>query len=424
MTNRLLDNLRDDLRAGNICAFVGTGVSLQATRMAPLASWAGLLLDGVDRCVSNDITLDGAWAQDSRAAIGSTDLAKLLRAAEDVSSRLGAPVGGQWSRWLRETVGGLQATDRGLPQAIARLGVPVLTTNYDGILDDAVGGRPATWRDARRVQRILRSEDRSVAHLHGYWDEPESVVLGIESYEAVIGSQPASALQQALVITKSLLFIGVGRGLEDPNWTATRDFLKRALPESECQHYFLCRTPELADLQEVFCDEQIMPVAYGDDYGALEPFLRELGDSAPERRASADEVAPIVRVAIGVILKGREVILVQRRYREGDLEWTFVGGFVNPYRDPRQQICEEIKNETGLTCRIVEFLGEREHPKSGAQCLYYSLRVLDGELTNGDTSENLHVGWVQNDRVYDYLDREDVFAPVRQLLEDVPDDKA
>ena len=167
-----------------------------------------------------------------------------------------------------------------------------------------------------------------------------------------------------------------------------------------------------------------MPLAYGADYESLEPFLRDLAGSAPEPVMPTEEPVPYIRVAIGVILRGREVVLVQRRYREGDLEWTFVGGFVNPYRDPRQQMCEEIQNETGLTCRIDDFLGQREHPKSGAQCVYYLLHVLDGDLINGDSSENLQVRWVPNDRVYDYLERDDVFAPIRELLENLPDDKA
>ena len=45
---------------------------------------------------------------------------------------------------------------------------------------------------------MLRGDEKAVLHLHGYWDEPESVVLGIRSYEAVLGDAAAVTLEDTL----------------------------------------------------------------------------------------------------------------------------------------------------------------------------------------------------------------------------------
>lgn len=50
-------------------------------------------------------------------------------------------------------------------------------------------------------------------HLHGYWDEPASVVLGIRSYEQVPGEATPRALQRAMATTSSLVLVSA----DDPN---------------------------------------------------------------------------------------------------------------------------------------------------------------------------------------------------------------
>lgn len=188
MPNRLEDDLRSSVRARDAIVIAGTGVSSAATNSDARASWRGLLLDGIERVTVLHPDLDANWSARLRDQLSSGDMDDLLGAAEQVASKLGAPTHGEWSRWLRESAGNLTVADKSVPAAISALGVPVLTTNYDGILDALVGGYPATWRDARRLQRIIRGDDRAVGHLHGYWDEPESVVLGIRSYDQVLGA--------------------------------------------------------------------------------------------------------------------------------------------------------------------------------------------------------------------------------------------
>ncbi len=98
----------------------------------------------------------------------------MLAAAEEVTVRLGGRSGGEFRRWLAESVGGLRVVDGAVIGALAGLGVPVATTNYDGLIEEVTGWPAVTWRDGARVQRVLRGDERGVLHLHGFSRDPES----------------------------------------------------------------------------------------------------------------------------------------------------------------------------------------------------------------------------------------------------------
>ena len=46
----LVSDLQEQIERGQVVAIVGAGVSIGATNGNPLASWTGLLEDGVNRC--------------------------------------------------------------------------------------------------------------------------------------------------------------------------------------------------------------------------------------------------------------------------------------------------------------------------------------------------------------------------------------
>jgi hypothetical protein len=79
----------------------------------------------------------------------------LLSAAEKISRKLGAPKGGEFHRWLRETVGDLEVKDRAVLESLRDLGIPLATTNYDNLLEDITGLPPVTWRDGSRARGLV-----------------------------------------------------------------------------------------------------------------------------------------------------------------------------------------------------------------------------------------------------------------------------
>jgi tetratricopeptide (TPR) repeat protein len=278
-----LDDLRADIAAGQVVLVVGAGVSVAATGNAPAASWGGLLEDGVAYCERLlGPSLPDGWAERRRAQLASGDTEELISAAEDITRRLGGPGGGEYGRWLAQSIGRLEATRPQVLEALAALGAPLATTNYDGLLEGATGLGPVTWRDGVRVQQVLRGERQAVLHLHGHWEDPASVVLGIRSYEAVLGDAHAEAMRKALAATRTLVFVGCGAGLADPNFTELRRWLADVFAGSSYRHYRLGLEAELEELwEEHGLAERIIPLAYGTNHDELTSFLRRLKSTAP-----------------------------------------------------------------------------------------------------------------------------------------------
>jgi hypothetical protein len=201
MTNQLADDLRAEIDHGQVLVVVGAGVSMGATGRNPLASWRGFLENGVERCVEF-MGLEPGRAELIRGEIryghnnGHVD--DLLSAAEKISRVLGSPAGREYRRWLRETIGALEVTDCSVLEALRDLGLPLATTNYDGLLEKVTDYQYVTWRDGDKAIRVIKREEDGILHLHGHWDEPESVILGIRAYEEILGDRLAQALLQAL----------------------------------------------------------------------------------------------------------------------------------------------------------------------------------------------------------------------------------
>jgi hypothetical protein len=135
---------------------------------------------GVDRCreLKSLTGVDEKWAKRVHEEIDSGDLDDMLSAAEKISRKLGAPDGGEYRRWLRETICELKAERPAVLEALRDLKVALATTNYDGLIEEVTKLPAVTWMDGAKVERVVRGEESGVVHLHGYWDRPESVILG------------------------------------------------------------------------------------------------------------------------------------------------------------------------------------------------------------------------------------------------------
>jgi len=355
MSDPLIDDLRQQIERGQAIAIVGAGVSIGATNNAPAASWVGLLKDGVARCEAvGDPRPAANWADRQRDALDGGDLTDLLSVTEQVSQRLGYPKGGEWSRWLRETVGALSAVDRSVLEALRDLGIPVATTNYDGLIEEVTGWPAVTWRKGAKVERVLRGDDPGVLHLHGHWDEPASVVLGIRSYEDVLRDAHAQAVQQAFRLGKTLVFMGFGAGLRDPNFGKLLVWSRDLFGGSEYRHYRLCRSGESDEIQKQHPpQERIFVRSFGAEHEDLAGFLRTLKPSgkAPESPSSS--------TAFVTPLPPKPARCLGRRKEVETLVGALLAGEPTPVLGPggigKSTICLEALHEE----RVVERFGAR-----------------------------------------------------------------
>jgi tetratricopeptide (TPR) repeat protein len=282
MSELLIQDLKDSVSCGQAMFVVGAGVSIAATNGDQCASWTGLLRHGLQRCVDLDPSLAGGWAKIVQDQIDSGDLQMLISAAELISDRLGAPNGGEWRRWLRESVGALQVINREVLEALRDLNAPLATTNYDSLLSEVTGLRSVTWNEGAKVERVLRGEDKGILHLHGYWDSSGSVILGIRSYEKVLGDEHAQAVLRELALFKNLVFVGFGAGLGDPNFGSLLKWIAHVLPGSEYRRYRLALEREAKDLQAQHPpEERMFVVPFGQEHANLATFLRSIGTGRP-----------------------------------------------------------------------------------------------------------------------------------------------
>jgi hypothetical protein len=294
----------------NVVLIVGAGVSMGALHGSPqyqLASWAGLLHDGLNRCEA--LGLVAKDVRRYRELLSSDDPEAWVLAAEAISSGLGGPSSGEFSRWLRETVGTFAEAsgDNDVLRSIRELserGVVLATVNYDGVLERATGLPPVTWRQRARVERILRGDERGILHLHGYWDDTASVILGVRSYTDVVRDEHAREVLQTLRMSRTLLLVGHGAGLRDPNWSSFLRWTERVFATGEYRHYRLALEGEVEQVRaEHPRDQRIFPLSYGTAHADLGPFLASLVPPASREQAKAVVSAEPTRPARWVILR-------------------------------------------------------------------------------------------------------------------------
>lgn len=273
---QLLDELKEHLAAGEVVVVAGTGVSVQATKNAPCASWKGLLLNGVEHARELGLMSEPV-ANLTRQQIALNEPDMLIGAAQTITAKLGAELG----PWLKRSVGPLHAEEPAIIEAIHDLGAVIATTNYDHLLSTHEL-RPFDWTDAASVEEILRGQRRGVIHLHGDYEKPQSVILDLKSYERIKSSAHATAVLTAIRMLKTMLFIGCGDGLNDPHFGAFFRWTEQAFSDSRFRHFILCRDSEAEKIRsEHLPERKLHPIGYGDDFTKLVPFLHLLRGAHP-----------------------------------------------------------------------------------------------------------------------------------------------
>jgi 8-oxo-dGTP diphosphatase len=134
------------------------------------------------------------------------------------------------------------------------------------------------------------------------------------------------------------------------------------------------------------------------------------------RPAPSAVEAQALRVAIAVVLRGDDVLLVCRR-GDGELRWQFPAGMVKPGADAATVAVQETHGETGVHCAVREQLGERVHPKTGVVASYFLADHLAGEASNRDPLENVDVAWAPRSALTRFIPADQIFPPILNALE-------
>ncbi len=294
---RDLDQLRELLDRREIAVFIGAGVTIQATNNAPASSWVGLIASGVDYIMRARPDVD---AEALKEKISNAEVVDdYLAVADEIAFRLGGRSGFNFRQWLEEAIGSLSPTPTGvrLLKSILNLRNPIITTNYDGLLEEASGSvhRSYTWRDAYSIAEVMRGHRSGIIHLHGHFDQPADLVFDQRSYIELLRDQKYRDFRSQLLFGSSMMFVGCGEGLNDPNFHRWREALQEYSNELKRPCYRLCLESELPALARRHrYDDFIRLVPYGTEHAHLTDFLSAL---APPLRLHQDAKVTFIEPA-------------------------------------------------------------------------------------------------------------------------------
>lgn len=130
---------------------------------------------------------------------------------------------------------------------------------------------------------------------------------------------------------------------------------------------------------------------------------------------AAAQQAQAFRVAVAVVTRGPDVLLVCRR-GDDSLSWQFPAGTVKPGRRASVVAVEETRAETGVRCAVRRHLGERIHPKTGVLIEYHLAEYLMGEAENRDPDENSDVAWIPRAELTRFIPEQHIYPPVLEAL--------
>ncbi|MFC8523937.1 SIR2 family protein [Pseudarthrobacter sp. NPDC057230] len=263
------ERLKQALNTQQLVIVAGTGVTMSLSGGESTSDWLGLIKDGISH-VQNRNSEDAALLS-LRLERATTD--DLISIAQDLQRHLGE----DFARWIAHSVGDLPLKEQAVAHGLGKLGVPILTTNYDDLLEKALGRASATWHQPGEMRRVIRMESSAIGHLHGIWKDIESVVFSQSSYQSITENADAQNVQKSAFDLKTFLFVGVGDGLSDPNFSPMVSQFAARFPSSPNTHFRLCLNSQVDPASAL---KSVVDVGYGDTYADLAAFLERLGASS------------------------------------------------------------------------------------------------------------------------------------------------
>lgn len=166
--------------------------------------------------------------------------------------------------------------------------------------------------------------------------------------------------------------------------------------------------------------QQLLDSVHEDASAAVRKrFALMTADTGQADAAATFPKAQALRVAIAVVVRDEDVLLVCRRAEDvSGITWQFPAGVIKPGVRPETATIRETLDETGVHCAIRQRLGERLHPVTGVHCVYFLCEYLAGDATNSDAVENVDVTWVAKSTVTRFIHADNIYPPILEALEE------
>lgn len=131
----------------------------------------------------------------------------------------------------------------------------------------------------------------------------------------------------------------------------------------------------------------------------------------------------MVEVTVAIVTRNNsEVLIVKRAKGEGRLIWQFPGGTIEPHESIEEATVRELKEETGITGKVIKVLGSRIHPYTKKHIAYVLCEHKNGDFCIG-CPEIAEVLWVNIKDLKRYFTTP-LFRPVDDYLNNLMMKKA
>lgn len=124
---------------------------------------------------------------------------------------------------------------------------------------------------------------------------------------------------------------------------------------------------------------------------------------------------PATKISVGIVAHGYSVLLVKRANKEGDLQWQFPAGKIEPLEEASMACEREVYEETNIICKARVKIGERMHPQTYVYIEYWGCDYVSGEAIVKDNEELSDVMWCPIEKINAYI-TSDIFDPVLEYL--------
>ena len=277
--NETVKRLRRDLEQKRLVVVVGAGVTLHATSLAsgtslPRLTWTGLIRNGLDYLVQEGLVeASSRRTQQAYSLLEDNTPDSSLDAASFMTRALRQ--NGKFSTWLDSVFGNLDREVRhpAILEALRNLfqnGAMLLTTNYDDLLEKTCQSRDIGRSDQDGLLLFKREELNGILHLHGSYHHPNEVVMDGSDYDVITNSDEIQNILRTFLDFKTLLFVGCGSGLDDPNFGTVLKWAFDRHQNIPHRHCLLVRDGDTLN------HKLLVRLRYGSSYEDLAPFLNSL----------------------------------------------------------------------------------------------------------------------------------------------------
>lgn len=113
-------------------------------------------------------------------------------------------------------------------------------------------------------------------------------------------------------------------------------------------------------------------------------------------------------IVVGVIVKGRDILIVQRQTIEsggGDafIHWVFPGGSIEEGETEEEALKREVLEETGYMVESATHIDTRQHPEFPVVISYFLCKVKENEQYTFKTEEIREIRWIAIDDLKEYF---------------------